>query len=117
MKNYTNSILFLIICLFPVSNPVFGKTNAEKQEITKTNSVITDIFGYINLCRWKNDARTCINLSFDDNCQSHRKISKIFDQYGYKASFFVIASYMNVDSLKDISARGHEIGNHTYSHV
>lgn len=117
MKKIYNSFLYFTIYSFIVSNPVSGKTITEKQVITKTNSTLNDIFGSIDFCRWKNDAQTCLNLSFDDNNPSHRKISQIIDQYGYKATFFSISSYMYIDSLKDISARGHEIGNHTYSHL
>ena len=117
MKNSYISFLYFIIFSFLVGNPVSGKTNTENLVITKTNSTLSDIFGTIDFCRWKNDARSCINLSFDDDNISHRKISQIIDQYGYKATFFAISSYMYIDSLKDISAMGHEIGNHTYSHA
>lgn len=76
----------------------------------------------IKICRWKDNASACLNFSFDDGSRSQKQISKIFDQFGFKATFFIIPSVLNkwytlnTDSLKDICQRGHEIGNHTYSH-
>jgi peptidoglycan/xylan/chitin deacetylase (PgdA/CDA1 family) len=104
--------LALILCLGAV---LHGQS--------KSTAVISSLVSYnlnplnqISICRWKGDATACLNMSFDDNCASHNRISKIFDQYGYKATFFVIAQGILVDSIKDMFARGHEIGNHTYSH-
>ncbi len=94
-----------------------AQNGKEKPSLYKANSALSTISESIEICKWKNDARTCINFSFDDNNHTHRKISQILDQYGYKGSFFEIASYMNIDSLKDISSRGHEIGNHTFTHA
>jgi len=113
-KNKHNFFLILFI-LFFLQN-VFGHKNIKSPIILKSSSNISDTISPISICKWKDDARTCLNISFDDNCISHNKISKIFDQYGYKATFFIISSFMFVDSLRDMSARGHEIGNHTYSH-
>lgn len=70
----------------------------------------------IRICKWKNDAKTCIIFSFDDNNKTSNRISKIFDSFNYKATFFIYPKTMLVDSVKDIISRGHEIGNHTYSH-
>lgn len=61
-----------------------------------------------------------IALTFDDG--PHPKITPkildILDKYSVKATFFVIGvnvkNYPN--QLKNILERGHEIGNHTYSH-
>ena len=61
-----------------------------------------------------------IALSFDDGPHPKltEKILDILDQYGIKATFFVIGVNAKnyPDSLREISKRGHEIGNHTYSH-
>ena len=61
-----------------------------------------------------------IALTFDDGphpSQTHR-ILDILDRYGVKATFFMIG--VNVenypDAAKEVVERGHEIGNHTYSH-
>ena len=79
-------------------------------------NVLTDNLQKIKLCKWKNDAATCIDFSFDDNNRSHKKISRILDEYGYKATFFVIPHYMFTDSLISMVRNGHEIGNHTFDH-
>ena len=61
-----------------------------------------------------------IALTFDDGphpSQTHQ-ILEILDHYGVKATFFMIG--VNVenypDAAKEVIARGHEVGNHTYSH-
>ncbi len=61
-----------------------------------------------------------IALTFDDG--PHPKytpeILDILDEYGIKATFFVVGEnvgyYSNI--VKEEIARGHEIGNHTYEH-
>lgn len=61
-----------------------------------------------------------ISLTFDDGPHPRytRQILDILDEYKIKATFFVIG--VNADNypntLSDIIERGHEIGNHTYSH-
>jgi len=72
---------------------------------------------YIKICKWKNDARVCVVFSFDDNCSYHKKISEIFDRYSFKSTFFVNSVGMFVDSLKVMIENGHEVGNHTFSHL
>lgn len=85
------------------------------QEISD-NSSISDVDDEIRICKWKNDTKTCVIFSFDDNNKTHNRISRIFDTFNYKTTFFIIAKTMSVDSIRDILSRGHEIGNHTYSH-
>lgn len=62
-----------------------------------------------------------IALTFDDGphpSQTHR-ILDILEKYNVKATFFMIG--VNVrnypDAAREVIARGHEVGNHTYSHV
>ena len=61
-----------------------------------------------------------IALTFDDGPHPYqtKKILDILDKYGIKATFFAVG--VNVDnygeSLKEVAARGHEIGNHTNTH-
>ena len=61
-----------------------------------------------------------IALTFDDGPHPRYtpQILDILDQYGIKATFFVVgvnAEYYP-DALEEINLRGHEIGNHTYTH-
>ncbi len=62
-----------------------------------------------------------ISLTFDDG--PHRvltpEILDILDEYGIKATFFVVGENIkqNPDILRRIADSGHEIGNHTESHI
>lgn len=61
-----------------------------------------------------------IALTFDDGPHPRYtpEILDILDQYGIKATFFIVglnAEYYP-EALEEISLRGHEIGNHTYTH-
>lgn len=59
-----------------------------------------------------------IALTFDDGPYPEytEKILNILDEYGIKATFFVVGKMVKLNSkeVKEISARGHEIGNHSY---
>ena len=61
-----------------------------------------------------------IALTFDDgpHPSQTQRILDILDRYGVKATFFMIG--VNVENYpeaaKEVVQRGHEIGNHTYSH-
>ncbi len=61
-----------------------------------------------------------VALTYDDGPHPTftPEILRILDKYGVKATFFIVGSraeqYPQI--LKDIVAKGHAIGNHTYSH-
>ncbi len=61
-----------------------------------------------------------IALTFDDGPGIYtERLLDILKEYGGKATFFVVgnrASYQK-DILKRMSEEGHEVGNHTYSHL
>lgn len=61
-----------------------------------------------------------IALTFDDGPHPRYtpQILDILDYYGIKATFFVVGinAYNYRETLEDICNRGHEIGNHTYTH-
>lgn len=66
-------------------------------------------------------AEKYIALTFDDG--PHPKLTKeileILDENEVKATFFPIGKNVeeNPDIVKEIISRGHEVGNHTYSHA
>ena len=68
----------------------------------------------------QNTAEKKIALTFDDGPHPSKtpKILDVLDKYGVKATFFVIGENAKLypDVLRDVHARGHEIGNHTFSH-
>lgn len=62
-----------------------------------------------------------IALTFDDGPHPRLtpKILAILEKYDIKATFFVIGANAKEypDTLKKVSEAGHEIANHTYSHI
>lgn len=114
MKFFIKPFTVLIIFIFSFNNIIaqsFTKTTAKKEYTFNQDSL-----DLIKICKWKNDAKTCVSFSFDDGLPSFRRISQLFDMFGYKASFFVVGTTLQIDSLRDIVYRGHEIANHSYSH-
>ena len=117
MRKYISRSLIIICtvcCLMSTSLASTSKVSLKKtSEIEKQTSALAPV---VSVCRWKFDAPACLNFSFDDDLKTHDKISRIFDLYGYKATFFAISSFNYPDSIKDMYARGHEISNHTFTH-
>jgi hypothetical protein len=69
---------------------------------------------------WPEGKRAAISLSFDDARAS--QVSRgipILDEYGVKATFFVLVEPMGkqLDGWKKAVANGHEIGNHSLVHA
>ena len=61
-----------------------------------------------------------IALTFDDGPHPRytAQILDVLDQYNIKATFFVVGvnAHYYSDTLESVIKRGHEIGNHTYTH-
>lgn len=76
--------------------------------------------GKSNLYVSNRTAENCVALTFDDG--PHPKYTKeildILDKYNAKATFFVVGKNAELypEIVKEEHERGHEIGNHTYSH-
>ena len=76
--------------------------------------------GKSNLYVSNRSAQKCVALTFDDG--PHPKytpmILDILEKYNAKATFFVIGKNAKEypEIIRDEHDRGHEIGNHTYSH-
>lgn len=61
-----------------------------------------------------------IALTFDDGpSRTTPAILDVLDTYGVRATFFVIGSWVEQlpEIVRDTAARGHELGNHTWTHV
>ena len=68
---------------------------------------------------WPDGKQAVISLTFDDARLSQVDTgTALLDQYGIKATFFVVPSTMELrlDGWKKAVANGHEIGNHTMHH-
>ena len=61
-----------------------------------------------------------VSLTFNiyENAENVEKILDILDEYEAKATFFIGGSWAddNVDCVKEIYVRGHEVGSHGYFH-
>lgn len=83
--------------------------------------------------------RPTLSFSFDDAFASNHRAAAVLEEYGTVGMFFVPAAFpgtptvegaralfgysqsinepaMSWDQLEDVVARGHEVGNHTFSH-
>lgn len=68
---------------------------------------------------WPSTCEGYVNLSFDDGpTVLTRDILAVLDHYQITASFFTlgVAEEKNARLVSDIVEKGHQIGNHTYSH-
>lgn len=75
----------------------------------------------LRVAKYKDDKVSAASFTFDDGYESDYKVvAPTFEKYGYRASFYLIVRN-NTDKTwaiwRDISARGHEIGNHSWSHI
>lgn len=69
--------------------------------------------------RWPNGVRAAASLSFDDGRRSQiERGIPLLNQYGVKATFYVVPRAVEIHTDQWISAlaAGHEIGNHTLTH-
>jgi peptidoglycan/xylan/chitin deacetylase (PgdA/CDA1 family) len=61
-----------------------------------------------------------IALTFDDgpNPAATPRLLELFERYSVRATFFVIGKFASAcpDLVREISARGHALGNHTHTH-
>jgi peptidoglycan/xylan/chitin deacetylase (PgdA/CDA1 family) len=70
---------------------------------------------------WRTSSPRKIALTFDDgpNPAVTPRLLNLFDRCSVRATFFVIGKFARAcpELVREISARGHEIGNHTNSHA
>jgi len=68
---------------------------------------------------WQGFRSGAVSFTFDDNCPNQLSVVKpMFDQYGFKMTFFSVISWgPNWTALQAAALNGHEIGSHTVSHT
>jgi peptidoglycan/xylan/chitin deacetylase (PgdA/CDA1 family) len=72
---------------------------------------------------WPDGRQAAVSLTFDDARSSQLDVAlPLLDQYGVKATFFVLTDMgqapvaAHLDAWRRVVAQGHEIGNHSMSH-
>ncbi|MBE6554476.1 MAG: hypothetical protein E7666_09065 [Ruminococcaceae bacterium] len=102
-KRFGTQLLSLLLCVLAVLQCFFLHTSAQ---IEVYRSVKTDGMQ--------------IALTFDDGPHptQTQRIMEILDRYAVKATFFMVGvNVVNYPTVAaEVIARGHEVGNHTYSH-
>lgn len=85
------------------------------------------------ICKWKNDRRAALSLTFDDGLQDqYDQALPLLEKYRFRASFYVSGrmlqdavaeghpdnpgAKMTLSELQELRKRGHEIGNHSFHH-
>lgn len=66
----------------------------------------------------ENSGSVCLTFNVYENTENVLKILDILDEYGATATFFLGGSWAddNVDCVREIARRGHELGSHGYFH-
>lgn len=82
------------------------------------------------IANYKDNKKCAISYTFDDGMLEHyTQVFQQMEKYGFKGTFFVCGknirtktlpdekTFMSWEQLKEMSDRGHEISNHTWSHA
>ena len=108
-----------LIFLVAVSAFIFNNGAYNKAQNTSVSKESFDLPIYYVDTKEKN-----VSITFDINWAENDylyTILDILDKYNVKGTFFIMGGWVdysqeNVEKLKKISERGHEIGNHSYRH-
>lgn len=111
MKNRIISVAVnLALCAIVASVCVVGFTGGEAEQVaTGTESVY-----------YRAEEPKGVSLMFNvyENTENVYKILDVLDGYSAKATFFLGGCWAddNIDCVRDIAKRGHEVGSHGYFH-
>ncbi len=114
---------FWIICFKPVGIS-FLIINISLSVITLSICFLYAVFPawniFTNVIDKKNTSSFNIAITFDDGPHSvyTRQVMDILESYGFRGTFFVIGKKAEKEKelLSEMSKRGHQIENHSYSH-
>jgi len=75
----------------------------------------------VSVAPYKGDKAAAVSLTFDDAFDDHHQVvAPMLEQYGFRATFFVIIRHVEIfagwEAWKPVAEKGHEIGNHTWNH-
>jgi peptidoglycan/xylan/chitin deacetylase (PgdA/CDA1 family) len=83
----------------------------------------------VHIARYAGDKDAAASFTFDDGHKSHAAIARLLDENGIKATFFVVANWvpagrtngplakLSWPELRALADAGHEIGNHSLTHM
>jgi peptidoglycan/xylan/chitin deacetylase (PgdA/CDA1 family) len=74
----------------------------------------------VKISKYKNNKQAAASYTFDDGNVSSPVIASIFESYGLRASFFIVAGAVpdtQWSMWRDLAGKGHEIGNHSMTHT
>lgn len=66
--------------------------------------------------------RPDVALTFDDGGTSALRVAAVLERRGFRGHFFVVTSmlgapgFLSEDQVRELSARGHEVGSHSHTH-
>lgn len=111
MKNKIISVIVnIVLCAVIASVCAVGFIGGEAQEVTSNGE---DLY-------YKSDDPRGVSLMFNvyQNTDNVYAIMDLLDGAGAKATFFLGGSWAddNIDCVRDIAARGHEVASHGYFH-
>jgi peptidoglycan-N-acetylglucosamine deacetylase len=127
-NNMWNKMCFIVVYIFSLLSLVLAKQEPIYPPPYSFDSIIEyKLFGSLQqginthvIWAGSKDKKN-IALTFDDgpNSKYTPQILKILAQNDIRATFFLIGQHAqkNPELVKQIKFAGHEIGNHTYSHV
>ena len=120
IKSVIKELLFfnLVFVMLTLTSLLRSQTLTESDDLLLRKNQI-GFLDNISVCTWKKGAPACLNISFDDNLSKWKQMSEILEAYGFRGTFFSIAKTWNEfrDSLLIMSAHGHEMGSHSFSHL
>lgn len=111
MKNKIVSVIVnVVLCAVIASVSLVGFIGGEAQEVTSNGE---NLF-------YKSESPKGVSMMFNvyQNTDNVYAIMDLLDAEGAKATFFLGGSWAddNIDCVRDIAARGHEVASHGYFH-
>ncbi len=91
--------------------------SSSAKPVASLNVDVDPIGAYLHARGWDTLPETNLNAIYDDALP---RMLDLFDEFGVKATFFIVGADLdnpgNAKRIAEMSARGHEIGNHTQNH-
>lgn len=103
ITNLIIAFMFITLIGFSVSNSIALSVQADSRVIYSGD---------------ENSTNVCFMINVYQNEQYVKDMMDIMDKFNVKTTFFVGGSWAvkNIETIKEVYARGHEIGNHGFYH-